>query len=84
MAVIEPKKSLLASACLQAIREAQTERLAVRFMVEPSGVVSHVNVEGTNAALADCVRRELSTWIFPSAAASTQVNVPFVFQGARK
>ncbi len=55
--------------------------VTVRFVIEPKGNVSTVDVAAGKggAALERCIAKRIGTWSFPSADAPTEVEYPFVF-----
>jgi TonB family protein len=60
-------------------------RVAVRFVIAPSGLVQRAAVESSNmssAALEQCVARAVERFVFdaPSGSGIVSVSYPFLFQ----
>lgn len=67
-----------------AIGRAPTGAVSVRFVVEPTGVVSSADVAcgKHNHVLKRCLEHRVRSWKFPRADAPTTVDYPFVFDVA--
>lgn len=85
--VIRDKRGSLRDCYMRAVARSQKDvsEVAVRFVVEPKGHVTHivVNASGKNGRrLRRCMTRHIKRWRFPKADAETHVDYPFVFDVA--
>lgn len=85
--VIRAKRGALRDCYMRAVARSKKDagEVTVRFVVEPKGHVTHIEVKasGKNGRrLRRCMTRHIKRWRFPKADAETQVDYPFVFDVA--
>lgn len=78
--VVNRNRRSVSRKCLALVRSGSA-RVNVTITVSPSGSVASVATSGGkgHAGLAGCVASRVRNWRFPTAGASTVVNVPFTF-----
>ena len=85
--VIKDKGAGLRDCYMRAVARSTKDvgEVTVRFVVEPKGHVTHieVNAGGANGSrLRRCMTRNIERWRFPKADAETHVEYPFIFDVA--
>jgi hypothetical protein len=75
---VAKQKALLRQACEAHVQVGTTRALA-HFIITPGGTVSLAEVDSSDTALADCLRRQVLLWTFERADEATPVDLPFLF-----